>query len=160
MIGITAPEAIALADYIRRNLPNTEAKRIHDLALQNSKIIDGNHEHRRGDEIPCALLSGQCLCLTYAARPLQCRPLHARMIGRELGLGIADAESRNPPTESPVRAIELGLEAGLVEELDDAGLDANSYELNAALVVALDTPDVANRWLKGENVFAGCPICH
>jgi hypothetical protein len=36
-----------------------------------------------------------------------------------------------------------------------AGLRLESYELNEALVVAIETEDAERRWLAGENIFAG-----
>jgi hypothetical protein len=52
--------------------------------------------------------------------------------------------------------VEQGVERGLEEALDSARLDAHVYELNSALVTALDTPDAPERWIEGEDVFAGC----
>jgi hypothetical protein len=39
--------------------------------------------------------------------------------------------------------------------LTASGLPADSYELNHAMLVALEAPDAESRWLKGEDVFAG-----
>ena len=39
-----------------------------------------------------------------------------------------------------------------------SGLVGNTYELHSALLRALDTPDVAERWARGEDVFAGCKV--
>ena len=38
--------------------------------------------------------------------------------------------------------------------LSASGLPAHSYELNHAMLVALENPDAESRWLKGEDVFA------
>jgi hypothetical protein len=35
-----------------------------------------------------------------------------------------------------------------------AELPAHGYELNHAVIVALETPDAESRWLKGDDVFA------
>jgi len=160
LIGVTPPEAIALADYIRENLPRAEAKRIHDLAVQNAKkIVEQGSAVESVGNTPCALLNCHSVCRTYPIRPLQCRPIHARMIGREVGLDIVSDDDRNPPSESYIEAIEDGVEAGLIDELENKGLDGNSYELNAALAIALDHPDAGQRWLAGEDLFAGCKSC-
>jgi hypothetical protein len=39
--------------------------------------------------------------------------------------------------------------------LASVDLPSQGYELNHALLVALETPDAENRWLAGEDVFAG-----
>jgi hypothetical protein len=45
------------------------------------------------------------------------------------------------------------MEIGVTRALKSAGLDANIYELNSALAAALETPDAAERWARGEQVF-------
>ena len=42
---------------------------------------------------------------------------------------------------------------GLQRELAALGLDANLYELDSALLVALRQPDALQRWLRGKDVF-------
>jgi hypothetical protein len=42
--------------------------------------------------------------------------------------------------------------------LKQARLDNTSYELHSVLQRALDTPDAAQRWVQGEDVFAGCTV--
>jgi hypothetical protein len=49
-----------------------------------------------------------------------------------------------------------GAETGLTEALQAAGRDGNVYELNGALLVALDSPRAAERWASGEEVFREC----
>jgi hypothetical protein len=46
-----------------------------------------------------------------------------------------------------------GIETGVTRALKSAGLDADVYELNSALATALEKPDAAERWAKGEKVF-------
>ena len=155
MIGITAPEAIEIADYIRRNLSRAERDRIYDLALENAKkMADLGHTQLSVDETPCPLQGDDCVCRTYEARPLRCRPLHAATIARQLGLETSGAAGEIPPWASHMLSIEQGVEEGLIRSLESAGLDANLYELNDALVTALDTPDAAERWKQGDGVFA------
>ena len=46
-----------------------------------------------------------------------------------------------------------GIEIGMIRALKSAGLDSNLYELNSALVTALENPDAEERWARGENLF-------
>lgn len=154
MIGVTAPEVLQVADMIRRTKSRAETKRIHDLALENSKkVADLDHAHFDGAETPCPLAGDNHLCRVYAARPLHCRPLHAAAIAERLGLEI---DGHGPAEANLAQTVQQGVAAGLMSGLESAGLDARLYELNSALVTALDTPDAAARWAKGEDVFAGC----
>ena len=47
-----------------------------------------------------------------------------------------------------------GMRAGLSE----SGLQGDRVELTAALRIALEVPDAAERWLAGEAVFAPAPL--
>jgi len=156
-IGVMAPEVLEIADYIRHKLSRRERNRIHGLAQKNAeRLADREHAQFDADELPCPLQNDNGVCRVYAARPLQCRPLHAAKIARQFGMETSGADGEIPPWPAHVLLIEDGVKEGLVRELESAGLDANVYELNGALVTALDTPHAAQRWARGEDVFAGC----
>jgi Fe-S-cluster containining protein len=157
MVGVTAPEVIEIADYLRRNFPKAEWQRIHDLACQNALRL-APLDQARFDEAQtlCPLQGADHVCCVYEARPLRCRPLHAAIIANQLGLSTAGANGEIPPWAAHVQTVEQGVEEGFVRGLEQAGLDAELYELNSALATALETPDAGQRWMRGENVFAGC----
>lgn len=153
IIGVTAPEAIEIADYIQKNLPLAERNRIHDLALENaSKLANMSLFGFDATQTPCPLLGADGICLAYLARPLRCRPLHAATILGQRGQRRPVDEERDYDEQ----IVEQGAETGLTEALISAGRDGNVYELNSALVAALDTPNAAERWARGEEIFAQC----
>jgi hypothetical protein len=49
-----------------------------------------------------------------------------------------------------------GVSYGLVEATAALGLESARYELESAVLCALEVPDATARWLRGERVFAGC----
>jgi hypothetical protein len=49
-----------------------------------------------------------------------------------------------------------GVSYGLVEATAALGLEFARYELESAVLCALEMPDATARWLRGERVFAGC----
>lgn len=156
-IGVTALEAIEIAEYIRWNLPEEEQSAILRQATEigDARAFSGERP-RDGDGPPaCALQGEDCVCLTFGARPLRCRPLHATMVMQRLGLGRWDAWDDLAWT-AHARVVAEGVEEGLVRALDMAGIDGNVYELNSAVGAALRTPEAARRWLDGEAVFADC----
>jgi hypothetical protein len=57
-------------------------------------------------------------------------------------------------------AVGQGISEGLVEGLTAAGLDGQLYELNCALVGALDSPEAAGRWARGEVLLDSCKTLH
>jgi hypothetical protein len=154
-VGVTAPEALAIAAHLRKNKSRAEQKRICELAVENARKIASRASGDPGPH-PCALQGSDHVCCVFARRPLRCRPLHAICVGRQL----------SPPTVPPARApaeapdepvheqiVAQGIELGLTRALKSAGLDAHIYELNSALATALEIPDAAERWARGENVF-------
>ena len=42
--------------------------------------------------------------------------------------------------------------------LKKKGIDVKRYELNSAVLCALTTPNVAEKWLDGQDVFRDCLI--
>lgn len=166
MIGVTVPEVLEIADYIRRTATHAERKRIHAFALENAqnalenaqKMADLDDTQISAAETPCPLQGDDRVCCVYSARPLRCRPLLAAVIARRLGLQAGAGADQNSPWANHEETVERGAEQGLTQGLQAAGLDANVYELNSALVIALDTPDADQRWMRGEDVFAACQL--
>lgn len=149
---VTAPEAIGIAEHLRRRLSRREVQRIRDHAARNTELVTVGGADP--DSLPCALQGDDCVCRTYEVRPVGCRPLHAAAIAGAVGLGGPGMEDGDPGWEAHAQEVGRGLTEGLTRGLERAGLDADRYELNAALVAVLDTPDAAARWARGEEVFA------
>jgi hypothetical protein len=141
MIGVTPPEALAIADSLRRTQPAAEVRRIHNLAIANVNRAEKlNREHYAAAKIACPLVGADDSCLTFGERPLHCRGwcLHSDEDGDRCLMADANADG------------------GIVRGLNSAGLEGDVYELNSALAVALETPDAAHRWGQAQEVFAGC----
>ena len=148
MIGVTAPEALAIADNVRTQLNATEVGRICGVATSNAVRTEAmNGEQYAAAELTCPLLTNDGTCAAYPYRPLFCRTDCAVCGGDD---------SAEPQRRVSSSSLALGIERGLSKSLSAAGVDANRYELNSALLVALDAPDVSERWASGEPVFAGC----
>ncbi|MDX1647420.1 MAG: hypothetical protein R3304_09775 [Longimicrobiales bacterium] len=153
-IGVTAPEAIAIAEHIQRELPQAEQEEILRRARANA--ADLPYAAARGDTAtPCALQGGDCVCLTYRTRPLRCRPLHATELLQRLDRRTSDLHEEAART-AHAKLVAEGIEEGYAGALETLGLDGNVYELNSALAVALSMDDVARRWLNAEPVFSDC----
>jgi hypothetical protein len=60
------------------------------------------------------------------------------------------------PVHEGVMSATSGVSYGLVEATAALGLEAARYELESAVLCALEEPDATARWLRGERVFAGC----
>ena len=157
MVGVTAPEALAIAAYLRNNLSRAEQQRIHELAVENAKKIASRAP---GDSnlppLQCPLQGQDRVCCVYAARPLRCRILHAIAISKEMGdrsVPRAGSQAEAPDENRHEQTVAEGIEIGVTRALKSAGLNANICELNSALATALEAPDAAERWANGEDVF-------
>lgn len=170
MIAVTAPEAIQMAEYIRRRLPGEAVRRIHDRAQANGEVTAemGARQYSERD-IRCPLLCDDNECCAFSVRPIHCRggcPLSAMLVVGEADeperAAAGDRAGKSASADStnrhdlPGHLVARGIECGVSQALDSAGLDGSLYELNSALVAALDHPDAADRWVRGEEVFERC----
>ena len=152
-VSTSAPEVIRIAEHLRATRsPEELAALVERLARREERIGAMNEERRRYARIPCALLVNN-RCSVYDVRPLACRGI----ISSDAAACEASYRSgwvRQIPNGPRHLGISVGVRMGMRKALDDAGLDGAQLDLNAALRIALTTPDVAERWLSGEPIFA------
>jgi hypothetical protein len=153
MIGITGLEAIAMAEELWNHREGAEVVDIRDRAIRNAQLARPlTRDSYRSAKITCPLLTDDGQCATYSSRPIYCRSQCRECSGAGCDCAAGDA------TDAQEFAVTLGggVLNGLTDGLAAAGMDGQVYELNSALAVALDTPDISTRWGRGEPVFAGC----
>jgi hypothetical protein len=155
MIGLTPPEAIAIADAIRTTKPEGEANGIRDRAAQNAgRVIALNREQYENSRVVCPLLASDGSCAVFDFRPLHCRGW-CRSSGSD-GQGCLRGDGDASQLDAHAHAIGQGAEEGLSRGLESSGLDGHVYELNSALVAAFETPTAAEQWASGAPIFGGC----
>lgn len=153
VIGLTAPEVLAIADDLRRNCSRSQVRQIRDLAAENArKSASLSMDQVAALRLACPIQGADRVCMTYPRRPLACRPLHAVT---SAGNPPNPLDEKSSP-DSFAKSVGEGVASGLTLGLQAHGLDAKRYELNSALARALDTPDAAERWANGDDVFADC----
>jgi Fe-S-cluster containining protein len=157
---VTPLEAIVAATYVQEHIAAPALLRIRDRLSENAaRRAAMSVEERSRIRLRCGLLGDDGLCQVYAARPLVCAGVFSlSRTACELAATHNDPASQRVPLDRPAKAWTMGISGGLQRALVEAGLDGNLYELNSAVLRALQTPDVAARWLAAEDVFAGC-IC-
>lgn len=111
-------------------------------------------------DMACGLLGADGVCSVYAERPSACRAFVSFDVKEcEASMGqSADAPEGQVTLDLPLHSVGQAVSIGLRLACSDRGLETTRYELNAALMRALETQDAAARWLQGERIFQGCMV--
>jgi Fe-S-cluster containining protein len=150
-------EAFALAAWLRGHFAPAQ---LDDLRAR----LRGNVERTRalGEEgrkhanLACALLDPQGACTAYAARPAQCRKFHSTVLATcEASFARPEDDSIPSPEHPAVGHNAAVIIAQAANAAREAGFDAAAYDLNAALLEALDNPKAERRWRDGKKAFVG-----
>jgi len=149
-IHISAHEAILLAQTIRaRPDCDTVRIRVREAATAFRTL---SPDERWAAQTPCPFLGADGACAVYEVRPIQCRACHSLDAGScERGHQARDPEPMHMDVFRSAVYAAVGL--GVGEALSDRGLDDRPLEFSNAVMVALEEPDAAIRWAKGERVF-------
>ena len=147
-VSATAPEIFHLVGAMRKarlNIPTI---------LEKSRVTESLDFDARATAIhDCPLLAGDT-CTVYSARPVVCRTA-ASSDADICRRGYLELSGEPIPMPAFFNVQRVGYWMALRGAFLHAGLRLEAYELNAALVVAIETEDAERRWLAGENVFAG-----
>lgn len=143
---------------IARHIADTWSDQARRDLLARLEHAIGRAGGRRGfayyrQHIRCPLLGKDDRCRVYAARPFACRAYTSFSVVRcrkkfEKRQDLAIERDRF------TKDLNGGVQKGLMVGLFEAGLQSGVYSFNEALLIALTTPDAAERWLAGEDVLA------
>jgi hypothetical protein len=149
MVMATAPEIFLAASELRRNRDKAY------LAEVGGRCDAVGQAREAGARPPCPLLEND-RCTVYAARPAVCRKHNS------LAVAACRSEHEGKPSQIPLRRFDQGVfeccAAALLTGLrlwDARG--ASVFELSGALKVVLQDERSEQKWLAGEDVFAGVP---
>jgi Fe-S-cluster containining protein len=156
-VSALAPEVFHIANTMRAQRGSDfEARRaaIHAGARSTRGLSDFDRARRK---LPCVLLENN-VCSVYSARPGPCRGMTSISVKAcERSFNGAGVPIPTPVVWGTLRNAHL---QALMAALTAVELSSESYDLNEAILVALENPDAEARWLKGEDVFAGVPRLH
>jgi Fe-S-cluster containining protein len=159
-VGVTAPEALAIADHLRRTLTENELADVSaHISKCHAETANLSAEERFSPEHPCPFLQS-ARCSIYEVRPLSCRGMNS-LDADECRVRLRDPEARAEFIESgegghsfmePIRgfhAVSAGLQLALAELY---ALDMRPLELTAALELLLNgPPSLVSDWLAGKR---------
>jgi Fe-S-cluster containining protein len=149
----TIPEVLRIAGYLQQELQDGALRAIKDRTARHRAATAGrNAAERRRLRLACPLLVDG-MCLAYEVRPLSCRGWNS------IDVSVCESDFHDPsqvikvPVYGPQYEVSSFIQLGLDQGLDAVGLQHDRVELPEALEIALETDDVANRWLRGERIF-------
>jgi len=152
-VETTPIETIALAWWLGENLETEPFADLRNRIAEMDKITNGlSLAGRSAAGIDCPMLkNGQCS--VYPMRPLDCQgfeSMDAEICRSALPIGKYGRIPLNQPRKKAMQSARKGL----LQASRECGFEAINVELTAALHIALETPDIAERWLAGESMFA------
>jgi Fe-S-cluster containining protein len=155
LVSVTPAEALLLAAHVRSQPADVQGELVERLRRLDRETRGMSTTVRDSLHLPCAFLK-EGSCSVYDVRPLPCREVTSFDVSaceRSYKFGFSTLPALGDgPTILSYRAVRIGLWTALDEA---AGPDVTyALELTAAVLVALDTPDCARRWLAGEDVFS------
>lgn len=148
------PEVLLVARTLRLH---ENAKELEDVLQELRQRVDEMADVTdRADylrrKLECVFLVKKSQqCAIYLARPLACRAHNS--------LKEADCKTAKTvhdhlvPMDQSMEIQAAGMVAGMRDALFERGLKFYELDFFHALVFAMDTPDVEERWLAGEDVF-------
>jgi hypothetical protein len=150
-VSAMAPEVFHVANFVRRQFAGELERVIDQVRAADSNSRGLTSRERPLHKFPCGLLVANA-CSVYMARPSACRGLTSISVKTcERGYNGEEVQVQTPAVWTEIRQAH---NQAMWAALTASGLPAHSYELNHAMLVALETQDAESRWLKGEDVFA------
>ena len=146
----SAAEVVYLADWLRANCTPDDLAAVRKRLEARCEQSTTNPSDRR--RLPCALLQDDT-CMAYEARPFKCRGWNSiRLEACEHAYGQSQATTK-VPVDAFAFVVGNAVLNGLSDATRNAEIDGGAYELNAALLRALNLPDASLRWRNGERLF-------
>jgi Putative zinc- or iron-chelating domain len=150
-----APEVLRIAAHLRATLAEDALAALLELVRAADARTRGLPRRERAEAgVPCPLLDARGACSIHAVRPLVCAGWNSTDVAacerHFADPGGAPVAPMHPPSYELANAVLAGLGWAAREQ----GLDAAPLELIAALRIALERPNAAQRWLARLPVFA------
>jgi hypothetical protein len=148
-ISATAPEVLFISKIVR-----SRGGAIIDRLTATHAQTQGHDFISRGRHpYPCPMLE-QDICSIYEARPQTCR-LGVSGDAQICARVFRDFSNEMIPTPHVFLMGKTAYSIAMAMALKRSNLPHEGYELNAALVRALETDDAERAWLGGQDIFSG-----
>lgn len=154
-VAVSPAEALYIAAGLRKTL---SAEALVELRAHLRTRVDERQgwtvDARWARKRWCIFLRDDWQCGIYAIRPLACRGYNS--LSRSACEEVFTDQGDRVCVHAGIRELAAGVIYGLILASKKLGLEWGRHEIEAAVLRALETPDAAERWARGERVFAGC----
>lgn len=157
-VSALAPEVFMIAAFLRATAPALHKHGIDLIrALRESDALtrDLDDAARMALRRPCPFLVRD-VCLIHQIRPLACRG-HASH-DKSACMAAVAGRVEEVPFSGPHRVVRLLVQTALQASLRMQDLAWGAYELNHALVLALDNDQAGAQWLTGADPLAAAAV--
>jgi Fe-S-cluster containining protein len=153
MVEASAPEVLAIAQYIRQNFTQEEQEQLMRSIDENINATQGmTRKERFVFRAPCALLKNGA-CSVYDIRPVMCRAWHS------MDVESCKNDFEHPSFQDTVQVNRMavqagvGVEAGLAVALTHQRLDSRCIELIRGLKIAMTDASLLSNWRSNPKAF-------
>ena len=151
-IAASIPEVLAVAAAVGEFAPESGDALATRLASANADGRDWSGGQRQTISQPCPLLVDHA-CSVYRSRPLGCRGYASTSV--DICVQALTEDSVTIPTPNSFVFFRTRTTTALWAALKAVDLPNASYDLNAALTVAMANREAERQWLAGSDPFAG-----
>lgn len=148
-VGVFGYEVIAMAKHIRDTFSGSElsgiVQKLEVAAKAKAREMETGMVH---SVTPCAFLVNNA-CSIYDIRPTMCRQHNS--------LSLDDCLKNKPSTNKGLKETTTATIHGFTDGACHSGLKKTAYELNQALLIAINDPSAAKKWVSGINTFPILP---
>ncbi len=150
-VTILAPEAFAIANYIR-----SDKDKIAAIIQTHQQTKGLSEEQRRHARVPCPLLNEAAACSIYAMRPTGCRGAMSLDVNACIAAYVDLKNTGIPMPIDHIKTMNV-MRMILSAAMTLVQLPITGFELIGAVAVAL-SENAEQRWRSGENVFASVDV--
>src|SRR5579885_1925742 len=150
-VAVTIPEVLRLADHIREtwSLEDQAALRLRTESYMKAPEAWRSADRSRQPRPICPLLDRiEGTCSVWSERPIVCRGVNST--DRKACITKRDDPVNDPAVPQIMGQFYASMysRTGMRQGLKKHGLDERMYEMIPALIIALDHPDAADRYLS------------
>lgn len=158
-VDVRAAEALTIAEFVEREFSLREKLQLKAELTTNARKLSGMDDVERArHNVKCPFLN-EGMCRIYAVRPQTCRNYHATdATGCKQAFEQPDNDDIAPEFAPLVYQSGGAHVDAFSAAMSEAGYDIAAYEMNAALLQAMNSPkEVTDRFLSHRNAFVDIP---